>query len=74
MRPDALLDTGLPADPFPDWQQFAAALEVPTTGTHDRGRPAPYGVSGRIGVNAVSVSEAIVAAFLAAQDDIRASV
>ena len=42
---DPALD--LPPDPFPDWQEFTAALEVPTTGKHDRGWPARSKVSGR---------------------------
>ncbi|MDP9983115.1 hypothetical protein J2W14_002517, partial [Pseudarthrobacter oxydans] len=67
---DPALD--LPPDPFPDWHEVTAALEVPTTGKHDRGWPARSKVSGHNGIQAVSVAETFVAAFLAAHEDVRA--
>ena len=70
--PDSDPNLELPPDPFPDWHEITAALEVPTTGKHDRAWPARSKVFGLNGVQAVSVAETFVAAFLAAHEDVRA--
>ncbi len=58
-------DLELPPDPFPDWHHFPAGHEFPADRTPED--PARGHRHRRIGIKAVSVAEAFVAAFLAAQ-------
>ncbi|MDI3211603.1 hypothetical protein QK291_05955, partial [Arthrobacter sp. AL12] len=61
-------DTDLTEDPFPDWQVFMEGHEFPSADTE---RP-PWPPHLEHTVKAVSLAEALVAAFLAAPDDVRA--
>ncbi|MDZ4092972.1 MAG: hypothetical protein U1D68_17400, partial [Arthrobacter sp.] len=61
-------DLELPPDPFTEWRLITRGYEFPVTDTEVPLWPTPLG--DRIG--AVSVAEALVAAFLAAHDDARA--